>query len=171
MPDILHRITIDAAREDIHDLVATTGGIARWWTGRPLDGDSSVGGRFGIYFGDADTPAAVMQTESDTADEVVWRVVEGPDAWINTRLARGQRVHERLQQQLGRLPHQPEIRSRGRQLPSLSPRRDQPLDLSRQRRWPALFINDVGRARARRFLKGRSTWLSSSTSTVARPLR
>jgi uncharacterized protein YndB with AHSA1/START domain len=86
MPDILHRITIDAAREDIHDLVATTGGIARWWTGRPLDGDSSVGGRFGIYFGDADTPAAVMQTESDTADEVVWRVVEGPDAWINTRI-------------------------------------------------------------------------------------
>jgi uncharacterized protein YndB with AHSA1/START domain len=86
MPDILHRITIDAAREDIHDLVATTGGIARWWTGRPLDGDSSVGGRFGIYFGHADTPAAVMQTESDTADEVVWRVVEGPDAWINTRI-------------------------------------------------------------------------------------
>jgi hypothetical protein len=86
MPDILHRISIDAAREDIHDLVATTGGIARWWTGRPLDGDSSVGGRFGIYFGDADTPAAVMQTESDTADEVVWRVIEGPDAWINTRI-------------------------------------------------------------------------------------
>ena len=86
MPDILHRISIDAAREDIHDLVATTGGIARWWTGRPLDGDSTVGGRFGIYFGDADTPAAVFLTESDTADEVVWRVIEGPDAWINTRI-------------------------------------------------------------------------------------
>lgn len=27
MPDILHRISIDAAREDIHDLVATTDGI------------------------------------------------------------------------------------------------------------------------------------------------
>jgi hypothetical protein len=84
MPDILHRISIDAAREDIHDLVATTGGIARWWTGRPLDGDSTVGGRFGIYFGDAGTPAAVMQMKSDTADEVVWRVIEGPDAWIST---------------------------------------------------------------------------------------
>jgi uncharacterized protein YndB with AHSA1/START domain len=84
MPDILHRISIDASREDIHDLVATTDGIARWWTGRPLDGDSTVGGRFGIYFGDADTPAAVMQMESDTADEVVWRVIEGPDAWVNT---------------------------------------------------------------------------------------
>ena len=86
MPDILHRISIDAAREDIHDLVATTDGVARWWTGRPLDGDSTVGGRFGIYFADADTPAAVMQMESDTADEVVWRVVEGPDPWIGTRI-------------------------------------------------------------------------------------
>jgi uncharacterized protein YndB with AHSA1/START domain len=84
MPDILHRISIDASREDIHDLVATTDGVARWWTGRPLDGDSTVGGRFGVYFGDAGTPAAVMQMESDTADEVVWRVIKGPDAWINT---------------------------------------------------------------------------------------
>jgi hypothetical protein len=61
MPDILHRISIDAPREAVHDLVATTDGIARWWTGRPLDGDSTVGSRFGIYFGDADTPAAVME--------------------------------------------------------------------------------------------------------------
>src|SRR5580704_1893356 len=84
MPDILHRISIDAPREDIHDLVATTDGIARWWTGRPLDGDSTVGGRFGVYFGDADTPAAVMQMQSDAPGEVVWRVVEGPDTWIGT---------------------------------------------------------------------------------------
>jgi uncharacterized protein YndB with AHSA1/START domain len=84
MPDILHRISIDASREDIHDLVATTNGIARWWTGRPLNGDSTVGERFGVYFGDADTPAAVMQMESDTPDQVVWRVIEGPDTWIST---------------------------------------------------------------------------------------
>ncbi len=84
MPDILHRISIDAPREHVHDLVVTTDGIARWWTGRPLDGDSTVGNRFGIYFGDAGTPAAVMQMQSDTPDEVVWRVIEGPDAWINT---------------------------------------------------------------------------------------
>jgi hypothetical protein len=29
MPDILHRISIDAPREAVHDLVATTDGIAR----------------------------------------------------------------------------------------------------------------------------------------------
>jgi uncharacterized protein YndB with AHSA1/START domain len=84
MPDILHRISIDASPEDIHALVATTDGIARWWTARPLDGETALGGRFGIYFGDADTPTAVTQMESDKLYEVVWRVLEGPDAWINT---------------------------------------------------------------------------------------
>jgi uncharacterized protein YndB with AHSA1/START domain len=58
MPDILHRISIDAPPEAVHDLVATTDGIARWWTGRPVDGDSTVGGRFGIYFGVSGAPAS-----------------------------------------------------------------------------------------------------------------
>ena len=34
MPDILHRISIDASPETVHDLVATTEGVGRWWTGR-----------------------------------------------------------------------------------------------------------------------------------------
>src|SRR5258708_31346777 len=84
MPDILHRISIDAPREAVHDLVATTDGIARWWTGRPLEGDSTVGSRFAVFFGDADTPAAVMEVQSDMADEIVWRAIEGPDPWIDT---------------------------------------------------------------------------------------
>lgn len=84
MPDILHRISIDAPQERVHDLVATTDGIARWWTGRPLDGDSALGSSFGVYFGDAAKPAAVMEVVSDTPDEVAWRVVEGPGEWIDT---------------------------------------------------------------------------------------
>ena len=84
MPDILHRISIDAPREAVHDLVATTDGIARWWTGRPLDGDGAVGSRFGIYFGDATAPAAVIQMQSDAPDEVVWLVLDGPGSWIGT---------------------------------------------------------------------------------------
>ena len=84
MLDILHRISIDAPRERVHDLIATTDGIARWWTGRPLDGDSIVGSRFAVFFGDADKPAAVMEVQADTPDVVAWRVVEGPDSWIDT---------------------------------------------------------------------------------------
>lgn len=84
MPDILHRISIDAPQKNVHDLVATTDGVARWWTGRPIEGDSTVGSRFSLYFGNAENPAAVMEVVSDTPDEVVWRVVEGPDEWVDT---------------------------------------------------------------------------------------
>lgn len=86
MPDILHRISIDAPREAVHDLIATTDGIARWWTGRPLEGDGTAGSRFAVFFGAAETPAAVMEVRSDTAGEIVWRVDEGPDSWIDTRI-------------------------------------------------------------------------------------
>ena len=86
MPDILHRISIDAPQQRVHDLIATTDGIARWWTGRPLAGEHAVGSSFSLYFGDADKPAAVMQTESDAQDRVVWRVTEGPDSWVGTRI-------------------------------------------------------------------------------------
>jgi len=84
MPDILHRISIDAAPQRVHDLIASTDGIARWWTGRPLTGEHTAGSRFSVYFGDAERPAAVMQVLTDTPHEVVWRVTDGPDSWIDT---------------------------------------------------------------------------------------
>lgn len=84
MPDILHRISIDAPSGRVRELIATTDGIARWWTGRPLDGKAGAGGRFGVYFGDAATPAAVMRVVADTPGEITWRVEEGPGSWVGT---------------------------------------------------------------------------------------
>jgi uncharacterized protein YndB with AHSA1/START domain len=84
MPDIVHRVSIDSPREHVHELIATTDGIARWWTGRPLGGDSRTGGRFVVHFADGEEPAAVMEVLSDTPDQVAWRVVDGPDPWIDT---------------------------------------------------------------------------------------
>jgi uncharacterized protein YndB with AHSA1/START domain len=86
MPDILHRISIDAPAQRVHDLIASTDGIARWWTGRPLTGEHAVGCVIGVYFGDAEKPAAVMQVLADTAHRVAWQVTEGPDSWIGTRI-------------------------------------------------------------------------------------
>ncbi|MBP2706749.1 ester cyclase [Microbispora sp. RL4-1S] len=86
MPDILHRISIDAPPQRVHDLIAGTDGIARWWTGRPLTGEHTAGSSFGVYFGDAEQPAAVMQVVTDTPDHVVWRVTDGPGTWIGTRI-------------------------------------------------------------------------------------
>ena len=45
MPNILHRLSIDAPPERVHELAATREGIQRWWTGRPVAGDDDVGGR------------------------------------------------------------------------------------------------------------------------------
>jgi uncharacterized protein YndB with AHSA1/START domain len=86
MPDILHRISIDAPAARVHDLIATTDGIARWWTGRPLDGSTEIGDTCAVYFGEADKPAAVMRVVTDTPGEITWLVVDGPDAWIDTRI-------------------------------------------------------------------------------------
>jgi uncharacterized protein YndB with AHSA1/START domain len=93
MPDILHRVTIDAPAERVHELVATTEGIARWWTGRPLDGSAETGSRFSLYFGDADQPAAVMRVVADTPGQITWRVEEGPDSWVGTVITFTLRPH------------------------------------------------------------------------------
>ena len=86
MPDILHRVSIDAPAKQVHDLVASTDGIARWWSGRPLSGEHAVGSSFSVYFGDAERPAAVMQVLTDTPELVEWLVTAGPDSWLGTRI-------------------------------------------------------------------------------------
>jgi uncharacterized protein YndB with AHSA1/START domain len=86
MPDILHRISIQAPPQRVHDLIASTDGIARWWTGQPLTGEHADGSSFSVYFGNADKPAAVMRVLTDTPDHVEWRVTDGPDSWIDTRI-------------------------------------------------------------------------------------
>ena len=85
MADILHRLTIDASREQVHEMLATKPGIKRWWTGHPLEGDEGVGGELAMYFGGAD-PAAVMQVVEATPDQIVWLCVQGPDDWKQTRI-------------------------------------------------------------------------------------
>lgn len=86
MPDILHRISVDAPPRRVHDLIASTDGVARWWTGCPVAGDHATGSSISVYFGRTDRPAAVMEVVSDTPEQVEWRVIDGPDAWIDTRI-------------------------------------------------------------------------------------
>jgi hypothetical protein len=50
VPNILHRLTIDAPTEHIADLQASREGIEQWWTGYPVIGDDSVGGQLSVYF-------------------------------------------------------------------------------------------------------------------------
>lgn len=82
MPDILHRFTIDAPRERVHDLIATKDGVQRWWNAHTNSGDNT---QFGVHFG-GDEPAAVMLVVLQTPEQVVWRVIEGPADWVDTTI-------------------------------------------------------------------------------------
>jgi uncharacterized protein YndB with AHSA1/START domain len=86
MPNILHRISIDAPPERVHQLAATKEGIQRWWTGHPVIGDEHVGGRLSVYFGVTAEPAAIFEVVERTPEQIVWRCVEGPGDWIDTRI-------------------------------------------------------------------------------------
>jgi uncharacterized protein YndB with AHSA1/START domain len=45
VPDILHRISIDAPQDRVHDMLATKAGLAQWWNGQPVGGDETLGGK------------------------------------------------------------------------------------------------------------------------------
>jgi uncharacterized protein YndB with AHSA1/START domain len=83
VPDILHRFTIDAPRERVHDLIATPAGVESWWTGRPAVEDA---GRLGVFFSDGEDPNAVFEVAEATPERIVWRVIDGPDDWIGTTI-------------------------------------------------------------------------------------
>ncbi len=87
MAEILHRISIAAPASAVHDLIATTHGLERWWTGRTVEGDAAVGEQFVLYFSRGDKPSAVMEVVSDTPEEIVWRCVDGPEDWRETRIS------------------------------------------------------------------------------------
>ena len=86
MPNILHRLTIDAPPARVQELVATSEGLGSWWTGRPVGGDDTVGGRLSFYFSDPDEAAATFEVLERQPDRVVWRCVAGPDSWLDTRV-------------------------------------------------------------------------------------
>lgn len=87
MPNILHRLSIAAPSQRVNELIASKEGVQRWWTGRRVTGDDAVGGKIEVYFGDAEQPAAGFEIVERSADRVVWRCVEGPSDWLETRIS------------------------------------------------------------------------------------
>jgi uncharacterized protein YndB with AHSA1/START domain len=83
MAEILHRVSIAAPPGDVHELIAGREGIARWWTGRPVGGEN---GQLVLYFSRGDDPSAVMEVLDDTPEQIVWRCVDGPEDWRDTRV-------------------------------------------------------------------------------------
>lgn len=87
MADIVHRVGIEAPIDKVYAAVATTEGVAGWWT-RETTGDSTPGGTFDVRFltpaGDEVGGMTMKVTALEPDRRVQWRVTAGPEEWIGT---------------------------------------------------------------------------------------
>ncbi len=88
MLNILHRVGIKAPSQQVYQALATTEGIAAWWT-KDTSGESRSGGvvvtRFmaeGKLLGGFDFVVEDLQPDL----RVAWRVIDGPAEWIDTKI-------------------------------------------------------------------------------------
>jgi uncharacterized protein YndB with AHSA1/START domain len=86
MQNILHRLTIDAPPERVAELAASRQGIEQWWTGHAVTGDDKTGGQLSVYFSDPERAAAVFEVVERSPEQIIWRCVDGPHDWIDTRI-------------------------------------------------------------------------------------
>lgn len=87
MADIIHRIGIRAPAAKVYEAVATTKGVAGWWT-RDTSGTAASGEKVDVRFRGADGKE-IGQMEFEMAKleanrEVRWRFVAGPPEWVGT---------------------------------------------------------------------------------------
>jgi len=80
--EIRHRIGINAPQDRVHQALATTDGVASWWT-HDAQGDATEGGKLELSFGGPDR-SITLAVEQVTADRIEWRCLAGPDEWIDT---------------------------------------------------------------------------------------
>ena len=80
MAEIRHRIGIHAPIEDVYDAVATSKGVARWWT---VDVEEDDGGTIGVTFG-GPRAATIELTEQTPPTHLAWQFVQGPNEWLPT---------------------------------------------------------------------------------------
>ncbi|HWZ43436.1 MAG TPA: SRPBCC domain-containing protein [Candidatus Saccharimonadales bacterium] len=79
MPDILHRVGINAKPEKVFTALTTIEGLRGWWVSTAT-GSAAQGGL--INFGFCD-----MQVVATEPGKLVhWRCTRGPDEWLNTEV-------------------------------------------------------------------------------------
>ena len=84
MVDILHKVGILSAQNDVYDALTTVEGLAGWWTD-DTKGDGNVGGVLEFRFPPGGFDMRV--TELQPAQQVSWLVVDGPEEWIGTTIS------------------------------------------------------------------------------------
>lgn len=87
MADIMHKVGIKAPASQVYAALASTAGVAGWWT-RETSGEAKLGGAVTVLFR---TPAgeeigqmsfAPIQLEPN--QRVTWRFTAGPEEWLGT---------------------------------------------------------------------------------------
>jgi uncharacterized protein YndB with AHSA1/START domain len=85
MVDILHRVGVKTPTpQKVYDALTTPEGLAAWWT-VDTKGSGEVGGVLEFRFppvGGFD----MQVVELRPAEQVVWRVIDGPDEWVGTTI-------------------------------------------------------------------------------------
>lgn len=86
MPDILHRVGIQASSPDgTYKALTTCAGLSAWWTDN-TKGDSKVGGTLKFRFGEHGG-FDMKVLELKPTERVHWQVVGGPEEWIGTKVS------------------------------------------------------------------------------------
>jgi uncharacterized protein YndB with AHSA1/START domain len=84
MVDILHRIGVKASSpEEVYNALTTISGLADWWT-TDTRGQSAVGGVLEFRFPVGGFDMEVLELRP--LERVSWRVIDGPEEWIGTRI-------------------------------------------------------------------------------------
>ncbi len=90
MVDIVHRIGIKAPAAQVYKALATTDGLAHWWT-EEVTGDGRVGGKIEFVFRkrDGDLRGQIDMKVQALAPqkEVRWRCSGGIDEWKDTDIS------------------------------------------------------------------------------------
>lgn len=84
--DIVHRVGIRASAAEVYEAVATTEGVAGWWTSSTT-GTATTGGKVNVKFlrdGEEIGQMDFEMTRQVRDREVQWRILTGPPEWIGT---------------------------------------------------------------------------------------
>jgi len=80
MPDILHRVGINASPERVFKSLTTLDGLRGWWISETT-GDPGLGGTIDFGF-------CQMKVVEAIPDQLVrWRCVQGPEEWVGTEVS------------------------------------------------------------------------------------
>jgi len=85
MPDILHKVGVNASPDETYRALSTLKGLGGWWT-TDTNGDTKVGGVIEFRFGTRGK-IDMKVLESEPAKRLLWQVVAGPDVWIGTKVS------------------------------------------------------------------------------------